>query len=1607
MLSRIFKIFRILVLSVIGLVVLIAVLVNLTPVQNFAARQAAQVLANKLQTKVSVGHIRIDFLNHVLLQDLYLQDKQGDTVLSAGEVRVRISDWFIIRKDKPVIRYVGLHHAYVHLYRTRQSDKWNYQFIIDAFDTGKKDTTKKQNEFELDLEKLDLQQVRFHMDDAWVGNDMDLDVGSLQLDAKEVDIKKKLIDINELSIEGLRFAMRDYEGGRPAKPKDTTVKLIDTTAFNPARWVVRAGSLQLKDCAYTLDKDDVEPTAFQFDPEHISVRDINLDVHKLSINGDTLKLRLENLSAKERSGLIVKKMQADVSVSPNASIGDNLFLQTNNSTLRRYYAMHYQRFPDFKEYIDKVVMVGDFQNASIDARDVAYFAPALKQFSATTLKMNGKVGGTVDSLIGKGLDISDGQNKIRGDLSVIGLPNIDTTLFTFNKGAIYTSGAGILKYAPVLKGNPNFAVEKLRYVLYTGNFRGYINSFAANGTLATNLGTIRSDVTLKLVGKGAVYSGDVSTTGFDLGTLIRQPLLGGIALQSNVKGTTTDPKNPFLSMDGKIPSIVFNGYRYQNIEVNGLLDGKTFTGRAIVDDPNLAFAFYGGVNFLDNHLAVNANANLLHSNLKAINLIKDSIDLSADFNVDFTGNTIDDFLGYARLYNINMLRDGHHLDIDSIFLTSALDGTEKLLTLESNNVSANVRGNFELSTLPYSFQYYIAGYLPNYITTPDKYAPNQSLTFDVTTRELDSMWLVLLPNINGFNHAHVEGSLKTNEQQLTLNASIPEGHIGNIHLRNVGIKGDGNFKALKLEGSVENISVGDDVLSASMAVNTTLGNDSLSFNIDTKSADAIGTASLNGTAYARADSLFLSVAPSSFLLNDSRWEIPDGSSIVISDSYLRIRDFTMQNGKQKLLFSTAEENTLQSLLVQIQALDIAQLGGIAGLGGYEPKGRVDGNVRLDSLFSGIRISSDVSATEVMLGTDTIGTIKVDGQYVVKTKTLSLNPGSGISRGVASLRAAGSVSFDTLKPQLAGYVQFNDASVAWLTPFVSGLLSEMSGTINGTVNFGGSPSRPDVSGNVSLLNAGMRVNIIGSRYRIPSAVIKLDNNSIDFGTVRLLDDYNNEATLTGGIAHNRLQDMRFDQVSLRAPKLEVINLQDNESAVFYGNLIANVENLTVTGTFDDIRLSVTAAPVAKSHIYIPIKTGGDVSSYSYVSFVNYDTIPEVAKKKARSNKFSLNIVGKMNPFADITMILDPSTGDAINAAGYGNITLSLTPNEGFKMYGNYDIDEGDYTFTFKQLFFRRKFEIEEGSRISFYGPIESTSLNVDALYTTRARLYDALDAGQRTALEANASDVAEAKRSQSIDVKLKMTGSLSEPKFSYQLALPSSSQASLALQIMKQINQNDAEVFNQVAALLLFNSFIPQSGGLGNGTATGALVNNVSDILSSTASSQLTNLASKLLGDPNLSIDLKYKNYNLSDPTISGGINRNEVSFGVRKNLLDDRLIIELGSAYDWGRPANANSGTSNLNFAGDFRVQYLLTEDGRIRLNAFRSSNYDVLTDKPISRGGVGITYRKSFNTFDELFSGRKNVRPSVIPITPPAPSSDTGVKSNSGVTKLPPSTEG
>ncbi len=1548
--------------------------VNFTFVQNFIVHRAATILSEKLKTKVTVQHIRVDFLNHAYLQGVYIEDQAHDTLLYAGEIHVRITDWFLFKK-KPVIHYIGLKNSYVHMYRTATANTWNSDFIADAFSTpGSKKDTSASKPLELDLKKIELENVRFHMDDKWIGQDLDFDVGEFVLNADGLDFNRKHLNVSEILIKNTLVNLVMYKGGKPRSKTGPVVPVFDATPFNPDKWTANAGSISLKGCALNLTMDDNIPEPGHFDENHLMIRDIDASVKDGVVTGDTITGNLLHLSAHDRCGLAIKNMRCKVSVSPIASVCDELFLETNYSKVQRYYAMHYKHFPNFESYIDSVTMVAHLRDATIDDRDIAFFAPQLKNFPHVVLRASGDGKGTVANLSAHHLNVTDGSTVIKGSVTMKGLPDIYKTYITFTDGELFTTGAGILHYVPGLRNSPNIALERLTYAYFNGKYEGYIENFAVNGAFKTNLGTAAADIKMDIPGfnsNTAAYSGTVATNDLQIGILLRQPLFGGITLKESIKGNSFDPDRVQMDIDGTISRFTINDYAYQNIMTHGTVAKKQFNGSLLVDDPNLGLEFDGGIDYTQKEVKLNATAHLLGSNFNALNLTKDTITASADFDLNCTGSNIDNFSGYAKLFNIDMKRNNHKLAIDSVYMRSTGDSANRLLTIQSNDVEASIKGKYQLSKLPASVQFYLSRYLPNYIKTPEKYAPDQEFEFTVKTGTIDSILAVATPMVRGFDSSTISGSLHSSAKQLTLNASIPYGSIGNFHMSNIAITGQGNLDQLALNTNIDNVAIGDSFLNGSLSLTTTISNDSVAFTVATTTPDTSSAITLKGQILARKDSLFLSLLPSQFYLNQAKWDIAGGSKVVYSDKYLLVQGFALTSGLQRITAATQLQNNDKTILINTENLDLGQLGSWAGLAAYQPDGRVNGTITIDKIFENLYINANIRATDVKLGKDTVGTISLIGSYDGGKKLLRLDPQTGIFRGEASVTARGDISFDsTTHQKLDGVMEFNNTPVVWASPFLTGIMSRLSGTLNGSVAFNGASYAPEMNGIVTLRNAGVHVDYTGCTYTIPSAVVNVTTKRISFGNVRLLDAYKNTATLTGHFSHNLFKNMRM-HLNVASEKFEALNLTASDNSMFYGNVIAGIDSFTIRGRFNDIKIELhNARPAAASRLFIPVTSGsGDIAGYSYASFKTYGKNQEKIVRKSK-NKITVYIDANINELAEMHIILDPTSGDEISARGYGRIIMDLPPNNDMRMNGVYTIDRGTYTYTYKKLFITRQFGLQSGSVVSFNGPFSSTTVDVNAIYTAKARLIDILSESDQAALPA--TERTDAQTPQEVDVRMRMSGFLSKPELTFNIDLEDShSQGTIAYRRLMLINNDPKQQVEEVSSLLLFGFFI-QPDAIGGATVQSGAINSLSQALSSTTSATLTNLVSKITGSKDWSVSLKYTNYNYNDPSSQGGVaNRSQLYGGIGWNYFNKRLVVEAGGTSDWGRPTSS-SATSNFNFAGDFRIQYQVKENSGIRISAFRTSDYDVTLDRAITRSGFGIGWRKSFDNLSEFFHGNK-----------------------------------
>src|SRR5690606_17656069 len=148
-----------------------------------------------------------------------------------------------------------------------------------------------------------------------------------------------------------------------------------------------------------------------------------------------------------RSGIAIKSMRAKVRVSPKIAECSDLHLVTNNSVIQDYYAMHYERFPDFIDYISRVRMEARFKDAHVAMSDILFFAPELKFIEQIQVNLSGNAGGTVASLQCDNLSVSEKNNMLRVKrFEMKGLPDVDAVHMQFEQSHITVGAEDLIAY---------------------------------------------------------------------------------------------------------------------------------------------------------------------------------------------------------------------------------------------------------------------------------------------------------------------------------------------------------------------------------------------------------------------------------------------------------------------------------------------------------------------------------------------------------------------------------------------------------------------------------------------------------------------------------------------------------------------------------------------------------------------------------------------------------------------------------------------------------------------------------------------------------------------------------------------------------------------------------------------------------------------------------------------------------------------------------------------------------------------------------------------------------------------------------------------------------
>ena len=111
-----------------------------------------------------------------------------------------------------------------------------------------------------------------------------------------------------------------------------------------------------------------------------------------------------------------------------------------------------------------------------------------------------------------------------------------------------------------------------------------------------------------------------------------------------------------------------------------------------------------------------------------------------------------------------------------------------------------------------------------------------------------------------------------------------------------------------------------------------------------------------------------------------------------------------------------------------------------------------------------------------------------------------------------------------------------------------------------------------------------------------------------------------------------------------------------------------------------------------------------------------------EENSEPSAYNIDLQGDITPDVALTVVMDPVGGDRIKATGNGHMRMTYNNNGELETYGKYTLNKGTYNFTLQDVIIK-DFTIRDGSSISFQGDPYAATLDLEAVYALNANIRD--------------------------------------------------------------------------------------------------------------------------------------------------------------------------------------------------------------------------------------------------------------------------------------------
>ena len=1289
------------------------------------------------------------------------------------------------------------------------------------------------------------------------------------------------------------------------------------------------------------------------DWDDLDIKDIHLNARELQFKGGVMSGEADRLTFREKSGFTIKEMSGKASSGRGKTTVTDLHIKDLWSDLHlNLYQMRFSSMSDFGDFLAKIRIDGDIAPSRLDFRTICYFAPELEG-NTLNATISGKVEGYVnDFKIDRvKLTTEDGEFSTTVTGSMKGIPDIENTTLEASADNMFFTFNGLGKFISQWIPDGELDLSGLaKGMLFSGKAKasGPMNSMKASLKIGSLIGSAEANVRFRNLvtsGKDIGIRGRVSTEDLDLGRVLGNELMGPGTLHAGFSTTIGERSGITADIDSlHIRSLSLNGYDYRDIAAKGHYDKNSVNGTVISQDPNCNFMIQGGYakSPSTQNSVYKLNANIGYADLYAMNLDRRGKSIvQFQTNADFTHTAGNDIVGKIGLGNIILENDGGRYNIGDVVFASHSTENRHKARLDSRFADCSYSGTGPIADFVKDLgNITLKRDLPSMFKDPSYTWSGNSYNLDLLCHDLQGVLSFAVPGLYIESGTSLNVSITEDELMKAVLSSrrlaFKKNYLKNITTHIDNADSSLNVKFASDEIKAATLKMSDNSLRI-FADNDHLG---VGYSYDNHSElENRGEFILHGALSRTMDrpNLDIDIKPSTLYLNSREWNILP-SSLIVNNEIIDVKNFGLISGEQSVNISGKTSKTQSdTLTLSLGRFDISMVNAVMP-SDFGFRGALTGKVQLVSPLDDKGILADLICDSTYIANVPLGILNMGTRWDEERKCFDIYAKNSMG-GSSSIDASGLLFPDT--GRLIAEAALNRLNVSYAQPFLKDIFSEMGGTISGVISVNGPLDRLSIrSEDARFDDVMLKIGFTNVPY-YASGPFHINENGVWFDDVTVTDRFNGKGTVSGNISYDYFNDITFD-TRLKVEQIEAVNLDEKSSDVFYGNLFAT-GNVAITGPINSLKLNVDAVTAKTGQLHIPLSNsitsggGTDILKFKelekeifvdpYEIFVQNTDI----KEKTKSN-FAVNLKVNASPDVEAFVEIDKASGNVLSGRGTGRIELDITEDL-FNINGDYTLNSGNYKFSAMNLV-TRDFLIQDGSSIRFNGDIMDSSLDIDAIYKTKASIATLI------------SDTTSVANRRTVECSIGITDKLSNPSLKFGIEIPDLDP--MVKSRVESALSTDDKIQKQFLSLILSNNFLPdeQSGIVNNSSL---LYSNVSEVMAN----QLNNIFQKL--DIPVDLGLNYQ------PNERG----NDIfDVAVSTQLFNNRVVVN-GSVGN----KQYSSGNTQNDVVGDLDIEIKLNRSGSFRLNLFSHSadQYTNYLDNS-QRNGVGLMFQTEFNNLGQFF---------------------------------------